>query len=152
MCRHPCGASELPRGTKDPIEIPSPPSSLPDNLLVLCATAAIFILGSCQRVSICTTFILDPSSIFVFVKFKHATQCIWMIETFSDCDVQTFCVCRVFCAARYPNIPRDCKERQIFEAFTVCLDEDEDVSEGICDKVESYKMKMKMISKASNFF
>ena len=78
----PCGASELPRGTKDPIEIPSPPSSLPDNLLVLCATAAIFILGSCQRVSICTTFILDPSSIFVFVKFKHATQCIRMIETF----------------------------------------------------------------------
>ena len=54
----------------------------PDNLLVLCATAAIFILGSCQRVSICTTFILDPSSIFVFVKFKHATQCIRMIETF----------------------------------------------------------------------
>ena len=78
----PCGASELPRGTKDPIEIPSPPSSLPDNLLVLCVTAAIFILGSCQRVSICTTFILDPSSIFVFVKFKHATQCIRMIETF----------------------------------------------------------------------
>ena len=34
-----------------------------------------------------------------------------------------------FCAARYPNIPRDCKERQIFEAFTVCLDDDEDGSD-----------------------
>ena len=58
-----------------------------------------------------------------------------------------------FCAARYPNIPRDCKERQIFEAFTVCLDEDEDESDGICDLVERYEMKMKMISsKASNSF
>ena len=58
-----------------------------------------------------------------------------------------------FCAARYPNIPRDCKERQILEAFTVCLDEDEDESDGICDLVERYEMKMKMISsKASNSF
>ena len=50
----------------------------------------------------------------------------------------------IFCAVRYPNIPRECKERQIFEAFTVCLDEDEDGSDGISDQVERYEMKMKM--------
>ena len=32
----------------------------------------------------------------------------------------------IFCAVRYPNIPRECKERQIFEAFTICTDDDDD--------------------------
>ena len=32
----------------------------------------------------------------------------------------------IFCAVRYPNIPRECKERQIFEAFTICTDDDDE--------------------------
>ena len=115
MCRHPCRAStaQLPR-TKDPIEIPRT-GPAPGRIcsltccltLILCFVPlhTIFILRSRQRVSICTTFILDPSSIFVFVKFKHATLCIRMIETFFrlrcsnirclprffvPCDIQTF--------------------------------------------------------------
>ena len=32
----------------------------------------------------------------------------------------------IFCAVRYPNIPRECKERQIFEVFTFCDDDDPD--------------------------
>ena len=29
---------------------------------------------------------------------------------------------------RYPNIPRECKERQIFEASTICTDDDEEMT------------------------
>ena len=36
----------------------------------------------------------------------------------------------IFCAVRYPNIPRECKERQIFEAFTICTDDDDEEDNG----------------------
>ena len=42
----------------------------------------------------------------------------------------------IFCAVRYPNIPRECKERQIFEAFTICTDDDDDDE----DVNEDYKV------------
>ena len=42
----------------------------------------------------------------------------------------------IFCAVRYPNIPRECKERQIFEAFTICTDDDDDYE----DVNEDYKV------------
>ena len=55
----------------------------------------------------------------------------------------------IFCAVRYPNIPRECKERQIFEAFTICTEDDEEMTTMTMMKKTMVMMMMILIDRSS---